>query len=63
MSLKFFQMSSMQLPFLPMLVIYPEENVVALTHLLCGKRVPVVSTEPQKTFLPIPRLTTPRNGH
>jgi len=46
-----------------MLVIYLEENFVALTHLFCGTRVLVISPESQKLFLLIPRLITPRNGH
>jgi len=46
-----------------MLVIYPEETFVTLTHLFCGPRVLIFSTESQNLFLPIPRLITPRNGH
>jgi hypothetical protein len=48
---------------LPMLVIYREETVVALTHLFCGTGVLVVSPESQNLFLPIPHLIAPRNGH
>jgi len=46
-----------------MLVIYPEENFVAVTHLFYGTWVLVISPESQNLFLPIPRLITPCNGH
>ena len=47
--------------YLPMLVIYPEKKFVALTHLFCGARVLVFSS--QNLFLIIPRLVIPRNCH
>jgi len=49
--------------YLPMLVIYREETVVALTHLFCGTRLLVVSPQSQNLFLPIPRLITPRSDY
>ena len=49
--------------YLPMLVIYPEENFVALKHLFCGTRILVVSSESQNIFLLIPRLITHCKGH
>ena len=49
--------------YLPKLVIYPEENFVALTHLFCGTWVLVTSPESQNLSLPIQLLITPRNGH